>query len=167
MAKRENLRIRKSQMKYMSAFNLPSVPTSTGSDRLFAPQLQPIAIPKNYRPSSVPPVPDEFTEYESYNVAGWDGFDAQAISGETIQESRNLFLLLPRELRSVDIAPGADGTIGFEWRTGSGDQRIVTIIDVGPGRRVVARRLFATGKSVQYPETTVRTGAIALIRQLF
>jgi hypothetical protein len=167
MAKRENLRIRKSQMKNMSAFTLPSVPTSTGSERFFPQQLQPIATPKNYKPSSGPAAADEFTEYESYNVAGWDGFDAEAISGETIQESRNLFLLLPRELQSVDIAPGADGTIGFEWRTGSGDQRIVTIIDVGPGRRVVARRLLASGTSVQYPETTVRTGAIALIRQLF
>lgn len=151
----------------MSAFNVPNVSTSTGSERFFTPQLRPVAASKNYRASSVPTAPDEFTEYEGYNIAGWDGFDAQAISGETVQESRNFVLLLPRDLRSADIAPGADGTIGFEWRTGSGDQRIVMIIDVGPGDRVVARQLFATGTTIEHPETTVRTGARALIKQLF
>jgi hypothetical protein len=75
--------------------------------------------------------------------------------------------LLPRELRSADIAPGADGTIGFEWRTGSGDQRIVTIIDVGPGDRIVARRLFSNEKTIEYDQTKVRTDAAALIKPLF
>jgi len=144
-----------------------TTPTGSGSERFVTQPLKPIAIPKEYQPSPNPSGADEFTEYESYNLSGWDGFDAQPISAATVQEARNLSLLLPRELMSADIAPGVDGTIGFEWRTGSGDQRIVTILDVGPGDRVVARRLFATGNTVDYGETKVRTGAAALIKQLF
>jgi hypothetical protein len=142
------------------------ISTSTGSERFLTQPLKPISVPKKYQPSTTSG-PNEFTEYESYNLPGWDGFDAQAISAETIHEARNFALLLPRELRSADIAPGADGTIGFEWRTGSGDQRVVTIVDIGPGDRVVARRLSSTGKTVEYAVTKVRTGAAALIGQLF
>lgn len=144
-----------------------NLPTSTGVERFLTRPATPVAVPRKYRPTPATTAADEFTEYESYNSAGWDGFDAQAISAETIREARNFALLLPRELGPADVAPGADGTIGFEWRTGSGDQREITIVDVGPGDRVVARRLFSTGKTAAYEPTTMRTGAAALIGQLF
>jgi hypothetical protein len=143
------------------------VPTSTGSGSFFSQPVRSVAAEKSYPSSSMVTSPDEFTEYEDYNFSGWDGMKAQAISAETVQGARSFALLLPREQRPADIAPGADGTIGFEWRTGSTDHRVITLVDIGPGDRVIARRLFSSGQTVEYGVTTVRTGAAALIMQLF
>jgi hypothetical protein len=143
------------------------VPTSTGSGNFFSRPVRSVAAEKSYPSSSAVTSPDEFTEYEDYNFSGWDGMTAEAISAETVQAARSFARLLPRELRPADIAPGADGTIGFEWRTGSTDQRVITLVDIGPGARVFARRLFSSGQTVQYGVTTIWTGADALIKQLF
>ena len=84
------------------------------------------------------PRADQFTEYESYGE-NWDGFGAERITSETIEAARQLSHLLPRQLRAPDVAPGADGTIGFEWREGPPDNRKIFIIEIGPGSLVVAR----------------------------
>ena len=59
---------------------------------------------------------DIFTEYESYNIRGWDGYDADPISSRTVETARSLNRLIPLTVRNPDVAPGPDGTIGFEWR---------------------------------------------------
>ena len=88
---------------------------------------------------------DLFSEYESYNVPNWDGGGAEPITAETLQAARNFHRTLPRGLPSPDIAPGADGTIGFEWREGPRGHRKYVIVEVGPGNRIVARKLNERG----------------------
>ena len=109
---------------------------------------------------------DLFSEYEAYNCADWDGYGAQPISPEIVRAARAFNFLLPISGQRPDIAPGADGTIGFEWRSGSAENREFILIDVGPANRVVAKRVFADGTLKTFAPTTVTTGARALINEL-
>ena len=110
---------------------------------------------------------DVFSEFELYSFAGWDGYDAEPILLETVRASRALYRLLPMDALRPDIAPGADGTIGFEWRSGSTTNRSFVIIEVGPRGRVVASRIAPDGALHRYPPTSIHTGARALVEQLF
>jgi hypothetical protein len=74
---------------------------------------------------------DNFSEYEDYDIPGWDGDDAVPISRSTVDAARLLNSLLPRG-PSPDIAPGARGTIGLEWRRGLPDVSYL-LVEVGPG----------------------------------
>ncbi|MGV7215909.1 hypothetical protein [Bradyrhizobium sp. UFLA05-112] len=112
-------------------------------------------------------VEDEFTEYEGYDQPDWDGYGAEPISRETVRAARSFSRLLPPSVLKPDVAPGADGTIGFEWRFGFGSTREFVLVDVGPGGRVVARRVAADGIIKNFPHTTLTTGAKALINELF
>src|SRR5215813_11462595 len=76
--------------------------------------------------------PDPFSDWDEYKTADWDGFGALAISDETIAAAREFYTMLP-VLTDVEIAPGPDGTIGFEWIFESGLLRKL-FVDVGPGR---------------------------------
>ena len=116
---------------------------------------------------STSPVPDEFSEYELYDVRDWDGYDAAPITSETVQTARSFKLLLPREAPEPDIAPGGDGTIGFEWRFGSPEHRSLILVDVGPGDLITARRVDEAGRIERVQPTQLGTGARALIDQLF
>src|SRR5262249_19830768 len=88
---------------------------------------------------------DRFSEFKAYDVPDWDGYGAEPISAETITAARSLFHALPVEALSPDIAPAADGTIGFEWVVGDeGDRRLV-FVDVGPNERFSARILGGDG----------------------
>lgn len=78
-------------------------------------------------------VPDRFTDYESYDVSGWDGYDADPITADTLRVARHFAQSLPRHVPSSDIAPGADGTIGFEWRIGRHSDVVAIFVEVGPG----------------------------------
>jgi hypothetical protein len=90
-------------------------------------------------------IPDSFTEFEDYSTPNWDGAGAQPISKETIEAARRINAFLPREWRPADIAPGADGTIGFEWREGPPNSRKFVIVEVGPGETIRARKISETG----------------------
>jgi len=96
----------------------------------------------NYRISSPP---DRFTEFETYHTPNWDGDDAEPITSDTLAAARRFNQRLPRELPPADIAPGADGTIGFEWREGPPETREFVIVEIGPGDRVKAKRISRTG----------------------
>jgi hypothetical protein len=109
---------------------------------------------------------DEFSEYDDYNVSDWDGYGADPILPETVTAARSLKRMLSAEVRSPDIAPGAAGTIGFEWRTGAPTRIDRILIEIGPKDRLVAYEISHDGHVRTYPETTVRNGGPALLRQL-
>lgn len=117
--------------------------------------------------SLVPVVPDdEFKEYELYCVPDWDGYDAEPISLETVDAARGFKRLLPMLVQAPDIAPGPDGTIGFEWRFKPSTGRRYVFVDVGPGDRISARVILGDGTTKTYPTTRLGEGARALIQQL-
>ncbi len=110
---------------------------------------------------------DEFSDYEQYIVPGWDGYDAVPISKTTVSAARIFSNLLPRDVPRPDIAPGADGTIGFEWRLGTPDSRSYIQVDVGPGDLIIARTVDQKGKVHSFRRTKIHTGAQKLIQRLF
>ncbi|MBR0848328.1 hypothetical protein JQ543_11310 [Bradyrhizobium diazoefficiens] len=126
--------------------------------------MQPIASGKY---SAVSVVDDGFTEYEAYSEPDWDGYGAKPITIETVRAARSFSRLLPADGPQPDVAPGADGTIGFEWRFGPMPDREFVLIDVGPGTRIVARRISANGRVWPFAPTTITTGAKALIQEIF
>jgi hypothetical protein len=76
---------------------------------------------------------DPLEGFAAYRQANWDGFDAEAITSKTLEAARRIIDMLPPPFGTPDIAPGADGTIGFEWLPE--DRPFVKLyIDVGPGR---------------------------------
>ena len=105
-------------------------------------------------------VDDRFTEYESYSAPNWDGYGADPISLDTVRAARAFYHLLSPSNERPDIAPGADGTIGFEWRYGAPDRQKYILIDVGPGDLVTARVVQRFGKNrTAIPVTRVATSA--------
>jgi hypothetical protein len=113
----------------------------------------------------VPIFSDRFTEYEAYHVPSWDGYGAEPILPETVRAARSLSRLLPPEAPEPDIAPGGDGTIGFEWYSSIGREWI--LVDVGPGELVKARRMDDKGRVSEFDDTHVATGAKMLLEQIF
>jgi hypothetical protein len=97
---------------------------------------------------------DQFTEYETYKE-NWDGFDAEPITRETVDAARQFWRLLPREVPVPDVAPGADGTIGFEWRKGAPDDRKIIVVEIGPGALVTARMSHANGYIEIFPQRSL------------
>lgn len=67
-------------------------------------------------------------EFSSYSYANWDSEGARPIDINTRKWARAVLTLLGHLGRFVDLAPGADGSIGMEWYNG---ERKVWI-DVGP-----------------------------------
>jgi hypothetical protein len=91
---------------------------------------------RDFRPSDAP-ISALLDGYQEYAVSGWDGYNARAILPETLAAARSLVALLPQSVSRPSVAPGADGTIGFEWRYQSGHLRKL-FIDVGPSEVVLA-----------------------------
>jgi len=111
--------------------------------------------------------PDKFTDYESYNVPGWDGYDADPITIETVQAARYFARQLPRHLLPADIAPGADGTIGFEWQMGgNGDKSETIFVEVGPGDTISAFRERISGRQL-IPKGQMHLNVQEIIDQFF
>lgn len=92
---------------------------------IYTPSSGRISVSVAGRPyASVPAevvVLDRFADFEEeYGELGWDGYDAQPIRTDVIAAARRFYGFLAPYLRSgphPNIAPGSDGTIGFEWRT--------------------------------------------------
>ena len=111
---------------------------------------------------------DEFSEYEQYNVPDWDGCGAEPITKETVEAARRFKSLWPRSIPLADIAPGADGTIGFEWRSGPEPERTVTYIEVGPGDTVRALRVYSDGRPPdRWEPRPVKIGTLDFLEILF
>lgn len=110
-------------------------------------------VPSGVFRDTLPRAPDRFTDYELYDVDDWDGYGALPISRETVENARRFFLQIPRQFDYVDIAPASDGTIGFEWRFGTGLNRSFVLIDVGPGKAFSARKIDPSGKITSFTPT--------------
>ncbi|MGY2906569.1 hypothetical protein [Bradyrhizobium sp. URHC0002] len=110
------------------------------------------------------PEVDEFSSFESYDIDDWDGYGAKPITADTVKAARAFRRLFDQETPQPDIAPGADGTIGFEWQMS--DQTRV-LIDVGPGGRVFARRIDQSGRVSTFAPTRVETAAKQLLLEIF
>lgn len=76
---------------------------------------------------------DPLHELDQYNFEGWNGADAAPITPETFAAARALL----NELPNVHCAPGADGTIGFEWQPNEGPLKKL-FIDIGPADKFSA-----------------------------
>jgi hypothetical protein len=124
-------------------------------------------VPRDVFHYPLPRAPDRFTDYELYDVDDWDGYGALPISRETVENARRFFLQIPRRFDYVDIAPGSDGTIGFEWRFGTGLNLSFVLIDVGPGDLVSARKIDPSGKITSFPLTHVGICSDNILSQLF
>jgi hypothetical protein len=95
------------------------------------------------------PKPDRFTEYEAYSVDDWDGYGAQPILSTTVALARSFFDRLPRGHLDPDVAPGGDGSIGFEWVIHCGREQQMLYVDVRPGEDIEARRIGESGAVVE------------------
>ena len=70
--------------------------------------------------------------YEQYSQAGWDGYNAEPITAETLRYARRLLKVIPETFGAPDVAPSADGSIGLEWVLESGPLHKL-FLDIGPG----------------------------------
>ena len=59
-------------------------------------------------------IQEEVEELRAYNIPNWDGYDALPIQPHTVDIALTLSHVLSSD-NPPDIAPGADGSIGFEW----------------------------------------------------
>jgi len=89
---------------------------------------------------------DRLTEFEGYDSPNWDGKNALPITLITVQAARRFSQLLRRDVAPPDIAPGADGTLGFEWRHGPRGNRRFVLVEIGPGDIIKARKISEDGK---------------------
>jgi hypothetical protein len=71
--------------------------------------------------------------YEQYNVANWDGNQAQPVTSETLAYARKLLKVMPDTLGKPDVAPAGDGTIALEWVPDYHHSLAKLFLDVGPG----------------------------------
>lgn len=111
-----------------------------------------VVVGTNARYSAVHSESDEFSEYELYNVPDWDGFGAQPITAEVVKTARRFSKILDRAIMRPDIAPGANGTIGFEWRTMSPESLV--FVEVSDGAFTALREV---GKvTQQWPQQPLR-----------
>lgn len=146
----------------INAFQMPLSATPS-VDKMTVPRNRPVAaVGRGLYPISKSDL-DELTPFESYNIDDWDGYGAKPIALETVAAARAFMRLFGREIPQPDIAPGADGTVGFEWRLGLGR----VMVDVGPGGRVFARRINQSGEISHFAPTRVETGAKQLVSEIF
>jgi hypothetical protein len=83
-------------------------------------------------------VADPLASCAECSMPGWDGFDAEPISADTIAAARRALRLIPKAYGEAWIAPATDGTIGFEF--GSFEAGWINWVDIGPGHRAVVNR---------------------------
>jgi hypothetical protein len=109
---------------------------------------------------------DPLDSFAAYRNRNWDGFDAEPITSETVAVARRLASLIPPVFGEADIAPGADGTIGFEWHPETGPIRKL-YIDIGPGTQWRAYWEHRSGASNRVPDQRVDTQYRATIKSFF
>lgn len=81
---------------------------------------------------------DPLAGMDEYAFGNWDGEGALPIEAASVAAARAVLGLLPTGLSEPDIAPGADGTIGLEWRSPYEGALRLTLVEVGPGTKVTA-----------------------------
>jgi hypothetical protein len=137
------------------SFDEPANPTQHAVKPI---AVHPVFMPRGtglqstYKPKEVTEDCDLLWDFLEYMSPDWDGFGAIAISLDTIENARRLLDLSDPSLPTPDIAPGADGTIGFEWIF-EGRPIKKVYIDVGPGDRFRAYRRLSSGAVHQWKES--------------
>jgi len=53
-----------------------------------------------------------------YAEVGWDGYEANPISGEALQRARILIMALPEGVPWPELVPSVEGEIAYEWKLG-------------------------------------------------
>lgn len=76
---------------------------------------------------------DPFEEIAQLTMPDWDSYGALPITPEVVATARIFYGMLPESLRTADIAPGGDGSIGFEWRR---DGELRAFLDILPGPQI-------------------------------
>ena len=72
--------------------------------------------------------------YEKYQLANWDGHDAEPITAETLVYARKLMKIMPTSLGAPDAAPAGDGSIALEWVPENTTHKLDRLfLDIGPG----------------------------------
>lgn len=99
-------------------------------------------------------VEEPFFGYEAYADEDWDGLGARSITADVLIAARKLSSRLPAQFSAPHIAPGADGSIGFEWHFASGWVRKV-FIDILPDLSVRAYRSDRNGQNKTYHVASV------------
>lgn len=69
------------------------------------------------------------TGYEDYNVSNWDGYGGDPIAPETVALAQKIVAMIETPF---DDAPGGDGSICLEWRSGND----ILCLDIGPGKQI-------------------------------
>ncbi|MES2751859.1 MAG: hypothetical protein V4661_10860 [Pseudomonadota bacterium] len=107
---------------------------------------------------------DPFDGFEAYADDGWDGNGANAIEASTLTSARRVYDFIQPFLRKVkkpNIAPGTDGTIGFEWyNRGSTIKKM--FIEVQPGEQIRAYWVRPDGRIERNPIWTINFALYAI-----
>lgn len=90
---------------------------------------------------------DDLSQYEDYDFEGWDGYGGKPITAETLALARAINDLLKQP---PAIAPGGDGTIGFEWCDFEKDHKV--FLDVSSDGMSIYARIGE--KILQRPKVT-------------
>lgn len=102
-------------------------------------------------------------EFSSFDESGWDGFNAEPVSSKTAMLAVEIVASLPGSWRDYDAAPGADGSVCFEWVRG---QKIIAL-DVNANGHVVASRWnkdghgFINFRTIRKPDEIIAATDIA------
>jgi hypothetical protein len=107
---------------------------------------------------------DPLAGFEEYDFSGWDGERAEPIQAATIRNARRFFdflLTLPREGTAPNVSPGADGTIGFEWRPPSGGLKKL-FVEIRPDDTVRAYWVYRDGQMEKRPPRLVQYAIYSL-----
>jgi hypothetical protein len=111
--------------------------------------------------------PDLFQTYAAkFGHADWDGYGASAIQTSTIEAARSFLAMLPSALGPPDVAPGADGTIGFEWAFRDRPVRKL-FIDIGPGNNWSGYWRRASGEKGSFKRRPIDAATRSLLVDLF
>lgn len=71
---------------------------------------------------------DELDEIvQDCSKAGWDGYDAEPVSAESIVAAQQLIEALPEHIQVPDVVPEPSGEIALEWRSGNQKYFSVTV----------------------------------------
>jgi hypothetical protein len=69
---------------------------------------------------------DELDEIvQDCSKAGWDGYDAEPVSVESVAVAQELIDALPEHIEVPNVVPEPSGEIALEWR--SGDQKYFSV----------------------------------------
>lgn len=71
---------------------------------------------------------DVVAEISDLTVPNWDGYGAESIGLTVVDMAKTIVEALKG---SPDIAPGGDGSIGFEWRLASGQRFLLVAMPDG------------------------------------